>query len=308
MVEHCDSLQTFLVTHSLGGGTGSGVGTYMLSLLADEYPKIFRFSTCVYPSEDNDVVTAPYNTVLATRELIEHADCVFPLDNTSLFGFSKLEAAAFSRANKTKYGDDTVSAVKGQKDHGFDEINNIAARMLCHLTSSSRFHGDMNVDMNEIYTNLVPYPKLHFLMTALSIREKSQSRPRLKAPTVTGSGRNPQRGAGKTNLVGNGGSSLLAAQQHAMSSGVGGFGGGDSERALLQRAFVDILGPRGQLSAAHPTQSKHCVTLASAFLARGSAVPLADFLGCVASSKRSFRFPAWNEDACKVMTYLLYPC
>lgn len=25
--EHCDSLQTFLVTHSLGGGTGSGVGS-----------------------------------------------------------------------------------------------------------------------------------------------------------------------------------------------------------------------------------------------------------------------------------------
>jgi hypothetical protein len=27
--------------------------------------------------------------------------------------------------------------------------------MLCHLTASCRFHGDMNVDMNEICTNLV---------------------------------------------------------------------------------------------------------------------------------------------------------
>eukprot|EP01032_Pedospumella_encystans_P030755 gene30755-34708_t len=43
--EHCDSLQTFLVTHSLGGGTGSGVGTYMLEMLSEEYPKICRFST-----------------------------------------------------------------------------------------------------------------------------------------------------------------------------------------------------------------------------------------------------------------------
>ena len=68
------------MTHSLGGGTGSGVGTYVLGLLHELYPKIFRFSTCVYPSsENNDVVTAPYNTMLATRELIEHADCVFPL-------------------------------------------------------------------------------------------------------------------------------------------------------------------------------------------------------------------------------------
>ena len=32
--------------------------------------------------------------------------------------------------------------------------------MLCHLTSSARFHGDMNVDLNEVYTNLVPFPRL----------------------------------------------------------------------------------------------------------------------------------------------------
>jgi len=33
-VEDCDSLQSFLLLHSLGGGTGSGVGTYILELLA----------------------------------------------------------------------------------------------------------------------------------------------------------------------------------------------------------------------------------------------------------------------------------
>mmetsp|Transcript_19937 Transcript_19937/g.44045 ORF Transcript_19937/g.44045 Transcript_19937/m.44045 type:complete len:169 (+) Transcript_19937:2-508(+) len=30
-LEHCDSPQSFLITHSLGGGTGSGFGTYALS-------------------------------------------------------------------------------------------------------------------------------------------------------------------------------------------------------------------------------------------------------------------------------------
>ena len=29
-VEEADSLQSFLLLHSLGGGTGSGVGTYIL--------------------------------------------------------------------------------------------------------------------------------------------------------------------------------------------------------------------------------------------------------------------------------------
>jgi hypothetical protein len=31
--EICDSLQGFLLMHSLGGGTGSGLGTYLLSVL-----------------------------------------------------------------------------------------------------------------------------------------------------------------------------------------------------------------------------------------------------------------------------------
>ena len=35
-VELCDSLQGFHLTHSLGGGTGSGLGTYILGeVLAD---------------------------------------------------------------------------------------------------------------------------------------------------------------------------------------------------------------------------------------------------------------------------------
>ena len=31
--EQCDSLQGFLLTHSLGGGTGSGLGSYLLGVL-----------------------------------------------------------------------------------------------------------------------------------------------------------------------------------------------------------------------------------------------------------------------------------
>ena len=42
-LEHCDAIQNFMITHSLGGGTGSGVGTYMLKLLHDLHPKICRY-------------------------------------------------------------------------------------------------------------------------------------------------------------------------------------------------------------------------------------------------------------------------
>ena len=36
--ESCDCLQGFQLTHSLGGGTGSGVGTFLISKICEEYP------------------------------------------------------------------------------------------------------------------------------------------------------------------------------------------------------------------------------------------------------------------------------
>ena len=83
--EKCDSLQGFFFLHSLGGGTGSGLGTYILDDLADLYPGVFKFSACVFPSEDDDVITSPYNSMLALNVLIDSADCILPVDNQALF-------------------------------------------------------------------------------------------------------------------------------------------------------------------------------------------------------------------------------
>jgi tubulin epsilon len=49
--EACDCLQSFLLLHSMGGGTGSGLGTWTLEMLHDEYPEAFRFVAPVYPSQ-----------------------------------------------------------------------------------------------------------------------------------------------------------------------------------------------------------------------------------------------------------------
>jgi len=40
-----------------------------------------RFVTAVFPSDDDDVITSPYNSVLAMKQLAEHADCVLPVEN-----------------------------------------------------------------------------------------------------------------------------------------------------------------------------------------------------------------------------------
>jgi hypothetical protein len=67
----------------------------LLLLLQEEYPEVFRFSCPVIPSEDDHVVTSPYNATLAASVLVSGAHCVLPLENQALAAISsRLEAAA----------------------------------------------------------------------------------------------------------------------------------------------------------------------------------------------------------------------
>eukprot|EP00803_Ostreobium_quekettii_P008601 evm.model.scf_931.5 EVM.evm.TU.scf_931.5 scf_931:34632-42741(-) len=174
--EECDSLQAFLMLHSLGGGTGSGLGSYILEILEDEYPNIYRFATSVFPSSDDDVVTSPYNSLLSLASLIHHADCVTPVDNEALLDICKMVELK-ARRGDTLPGSEisgptsrrTASAeAKKNKGNPFDSMNGIAASLLLNLTSSMRFEGSLNVDLNEITMNLVPFRRLHFLLSSMS--------------------------------------------------------------------------------------------------------------------------------------------
>ena len=174
----CDSLQCFSLIHSLGGGTGSGLGTYLLSALADEYPKQLRFATSVFPSADDDVITSPYNATLATAELIEHADVVFPVDNAALAELTTRAQGGGAVASEGQRGaalsDNATSRAVGgvggavTKAKAFDAMNNLVAHMLANLTASVRFDGALNVDLTDLTSSLVPFPKLHFVLPALA--------------------------------------------------------------------------------------------------------------------------------------------
>ncbi|KAG4098698.1 putative tubulin/FtsZ family protein [Neocallimastix lanati (nom. inval.)] len=205
--EVCDSLQTFILCHSIGGGTGSGLGSYICSLLRDEFPNIYRFSTAIFPNcKDDDVITSPYNSLLSLNALNESADCVFPLDNKALSEICERISQKITKTSSS-YKDSTLKFKlkegnqkevdplslkvreasirhtivdscfsKGQTTHSsefnkarpFDYMNNLVSQMLLNLTSSMRFPGDLNVDINEISMNLVPFPKLKYIISSLS--------------------------------------------------------------------------------------------------------------------------------------------
>merc|ERR1719440_2525585 len=73
--EVADCLQGFQVCHSVGGGTGSGMGTLLISKIREEFPDRMMGTYSVFPSPKvSDTVVEPYNAVLSMHQLVENAD------------------------------------------------------------------------------------------------------------------------------------------------------------------------------------------------------------------------------------------
>ena len=85
-VEECDFSQGFMLFHSMGGGTGSGLLSLICEQLLNDFPKKSRVQFSIYPSPSYaSAVTEPYNAVLATSETLETSDLALMLDNESLY-------------------------------------------------------------------------------------------------------------------------------------------------------------------------------------------------------------------------------
>jgi tubulin alpha len=145
LADQCTGLQGFLIFHSVGGGTGSGFGSLLLERLSTDYAKKSKLDFCIYPSPQvSTSVVEPYNSVLSTHSLLEHTDVAFMLDNEAIYDICR-----------TKLGIETPN---------YQNLNRLVAQVISSLTASLRFEGALNVDINEFQTNLVPYPRIHFML------------------------------------------------------------------------------------------------------------------------------------------------
>ncbi|KAJ3539236.1 hypothetical protein NMY22_g4827 [Coprinellus aureogranulatus] len=145
--EGSDSLEGFMVMHSIAGGTGSGLGSFMLERLNDKFPKKLIQTYSVFPNAtEGDVVVQPYNSMLALKRLVNHADSVVVLDNGALARISadRLHVQAPS----------------------FDQTNQLVATVMAASTQTLRYPGYMNNDLVGMLASLIPTPRCHFLMTS----------------------------------------------------------------------------------------------------------------------------------------------
>ena len=87
-VELCESVQGFQIMHSIGGGTGSGLGSLILEKLSEDYCDKLTFNFSIFPGSTNgiqsDCVTEPYNSILSLNRLIEDSQATFTIENSAL--------------------------------------------------------------------------------------------------------------------------------------------------------------------------------------------------------------------------------
>ncbi|EJD53246.1 tubulin gamma chain [Auricularia subglabra TFB-10046 SS5] len=145
--EGSDSLEGFMLMHSIAGGTGSGLGSYILERLNDKFPKKLIQTYSVFPNhQEPDVVVQPYNSLLTLKRLTNHADSVVVLDNGAL---ARIAADRLHLQNPS-----------------FDQTNQLVATVMAASTQTLRYPGYMNNDLVGIVASLIPTPRCHFLMTS----------------------------------------------------------------------------------------------------------------------------------------------
>jgi len=149
LVDNCDNLQGFIMTHAVGGGSGSGLGMLILERLAVDHRKRSKIGFEIYPSPSiSTCIVEPYNGLLATHWLLDHTDVSLILDNEALYGLANEKLGVISPS--------------------YDQLNRIISKVCSSMTAALRFKGELNVDMNEFQTNLVPFPRLHFMTTSMA--------------------------------------------------------------------------------------------------------------------------------------------
>ncbi|KAK7048245.1 tubulin beta chain [Favolaschia claudopus] len=137
--EGADSLQ----------GTGSGMGTLLLSKIREEYPDRMMCTFSVVPSPKvSDTVVEPYNATLSVHQLVENSDETFCIDNEALYDICQRTL----KLSKPDYPD----------------LNALVSSVMSGVTTCLRFPGQLNSDLRKLAVNLIPFPRLHFFMPGIA--------------------------------------------------------------------------------------------------------------------------------------------
>ena len=131
----------------MSGGAGSGIMNKLMTYVAETCPKNIIVTATGFPSgvensTDNTNLEV-YNSILALHCLTECPDVVCSFSNNALYKLNQ------------------------QKLHipqpVYADLNHTIAQTLCNTSASMRFPGMLNMDLRNLATNLIMFPRMKFL-------------------------------------------------------------------------------------------------------------------------------------------------
>merc|ERR1712093_924276 len=170
LTDNSENVQGFIVNHAVGGGTGSGLGGLVLERLSVDYRKKSKIGFEIYPSPRiSPCIVEAYNGLLSTYLLLDYTEVSLVLDNEAIYEICQRDL----KLRRPTYAN----------------INRILAKAVSSMTASLRFDGELNVDLNEFQTNLVPFPRLHFMTTGLAplVAKNNKGHEKIDSTTITDS-------------------------------------------------------------------------------------------------------------------------
>ncbi|EZA47693.1 Tubulin alpha-8 chain [Ooceraea biroi] len=169
--ENCSNLGGFLIFRSLSGGTGSGFTTLLLEHLDNAYKTKPKLEFAIHPAPDISSITLePYNSVLSIHGSMDYKNCSFVIDNQALYNICERKLNVQSPT--------------------YENLNRLQAQVVSSITTSMRF--GRNLSLQKMCINLIPVPKMHFVLIAYApfISPKERNMPSPK--TITFDCFNPQ--------------------------------------------------------------------------------------------------------------------
>lgn len=133
-VEQRDWLDGFLPILSLGGGTGSGLGTKLTEALRDNYPNAPVVNAVVWPFSSGEVAVQAYNVLLSLAHLQDSADALLVMGNDALHRVASQRWALRSAS--------------------LAEMNAVAARQLACLLQPSRGTQGLHTRLGDVAPEL----------------------------------------------------------------------------------------------------------------------------------------------------------
>jgi len=114
-----------------------------------DYRRKSKLGFEVYPSPTiSTCVVEPYNALLSTHWLTDYAEISVVLDNEAIYEICQKNLDI--------------------KRPSYDTLNRLISKSISSMTASLRFGGELNMDLQEYQTNLVPFPRLHFMITSMA--------------------------------------------------------------------------------------------------------------------------------------------